>query len=303
MANVLSNLVETFFAPYHMFIVQDSCFVKHSGSIVEITGDYLHQFSIVSESDAILVLFDKSRNVSLFIDKHELSVMYFILGDWYPLYHNGTLLRSSLPSTPSKIAVVTLFTPNYQYVCKHSEANIRAYCNLYGYSCYVYHDTLIDKDVHPTWNKPIVLLNHILHHDYIMWIDSDAIFTNFDTSIEEIIPDTDKDLLLCDDIGGWTFNAGVQIWKNTPWSRSTIIDWWNTEHVGHMQGGDQVQLINITKKSDPWKKHHAILPQRTFNSHPDVHRRGDFILHMMGKSGDDRIAAFTHWNKLLNIAH
>lgn len=262
----------------------------------------LYVFQEVSNDPEYITIFDSSRDVTLKISKSGVHVLY----KNSILYKNTStnkrlrMIKPSVFNPGSKYAVVMLYTKNFSHVCCYSEANILAYCKKHGYTAYVYRDSMTES--HPTWNKPLVLLDNIKEHEYIMWIDSDAIFTNFDISLEDITNKApDRDLLLCSDIGGWKFNAGVQIWKNTEWSLNTLRKWWNMEHVGHMQGGDQTQLIKLTTNYDPNYDHHVIFDQTVFNCHPKVHREGMYIIHMMGMSGDERIKTFKFWNSKNNV--
>jgi hypothetical protein len=239
---------------------------------------------------------DESRNIVLYLKKDG-SECIFNDTILYKNNQRAKMVHPHVYNPISNIAVVMLYTSNFSIVCCFSEANVVSYCVKHRYTCYIYRDSMVHYDTHPTWNKPLVLMDNIKNHDYIMWIDSDAIFTNFDISIGDIIKKHEsKDLMLCNDIGGWKFNAGVQIWKNSEWSMRHLIRWWNMKQVGHMQGGDQVQLIDLLNKYDPSMDHYSISDQTEFNCHPKVHREGMFILHMMGMSGDDRIKAFKHWN-------
>ena len=188
-----------------------------------------------------------------------------------------------------------LYTPNVIRYSTISETNISAYARENNYTLYVYHDTTISLKDHPTWNKPKVLEAHIKHHKYIMWMDSDAIFTDFDKKIEDVIALSSKSILLCSDIGGWKFNAGVQIWKNSDYSKQMLQKWYAMEHIEHMKGGDQAQLITLLKH----EKDYEIFPEETFNTHPKKHKSGMYVLHMMGYSGQNRFDTFTAWNKKL----
>ena len=199
------------------------------------------------------------------------------------------------------IAIVMVFTPNVYNYALIAEKNIIAYAKENEYTCYIYRDIVSNNlKEHPTWNKPIVLQNHIKEHEYVMWMDADAIFTNFDTRIEDIIEQQPtKDLLLCSDIGGWKFNAGVQIWKNTDWSISILRTWLACEHIDHMKGGDQAQLIEITNGESEDRYH--IFDETVFNTHPKKHQSGMYILHMMGMSPDVRVKTFEQWNTILIV--
>jgi hypothetical protein len=254
-----------------------------------------------SDIDDCYKLVDKSRNVVLYLKKNGTQCIF----NGIVLYENKSMinartqyLKPDIYNPNSKIAVVMMYTPNIAHICCHTEVNILAYCNLHKYTCYIYKDTMTAS--HPTWNKPLVLKDNIENHEYIMWIDSDAIFTNFNVKIEDIIfKQPKKNMYICDDIGNWKLNAGVHIWKNCNWSINILNKWWNMKHTDHIKGGDQVQLIKLLTENDKEELEYYIFEQTEFNCHPKLHKPGMFILHMMGMSSDYRIKAMKYWNKFL----
>jgi hypothetical protein len=133
-------------------------------------------------------------------------------------------------------------------------------------------------------------------------MDADAIFTNLDVTLESIIEkNKSKHLWVCDDIGGWRLNTGVMIWENHEWCTKVIEDWSAMEKIPHNQGAEQQQLINYLQKHDNTCENWHVYNRRLFNTHPKEHKDGDFILHMMGLSGEERIETFTSWNNKLGI--
>ena len=104
---------------------------------------------------------------------------------------------------------------------------------------------------------------------------------------------------ICDDIGGWTVNTGVMFWRNTSWTRQMMNRWKVKEKLLHAQGAEQNQLIDILREEDP--NRYVILSRKEFNQHPKEHKEGDFILHMMGYGGEERIKKFQEWNKKLGL--
>ena len=79
------------------------------------------------------------------------------------------------------------------------------YCNRHKYTYYVFYENLAEE-VNPgespkiCWSKVKACLNVIKNHDYIMWIDADAIFANQNIKIEDRIQEySDKHFYLCKD--------------------------------------------------------------------------------------------------------
>mgnify|MGYP003316423609 FL=1 len=97
-------------------------------------------------------------------------------------------------------------------------------------------------------------------------------------------------------------NTGVMLWRNTPWAKAILEKLWNMEHLPHMQGAEQAQLIKLLRHEDPKKFRHHIFDQRVFNAHPKVHTEGMFIIHMMGFTDRDRVAYFARLKESLDAS-
>mmetsp|Transcript_13115 Transcript_13115/g.52871 ORF Transcript_13115/g.52871 Transcript_13115/m.52871 type:complete len:420 (+) Transcript_13115:505-1764(+) len=217
-------------------------------------------------------------------------------------------LRTGPTTGTGGIAIVTASTPNLVNSSAISaDLNIK-YAERHGYAFYQYRDTMVPKHI-ITWNKVRVLMDILTatRHEWIMWIDADAVVTNRNISIEGIIKATESskieqqseddsiDLIVCNDIGGWPINTGVMLWRNTDWARNLLNKLWATEHIPHMRGAEQAQLIKLLRREDPLQKRHVILDQTAFNAHPSVHRDEFFIIHMMGFSEAERAEKFKHY--------
>ena len=199
------------------------------------------------------------------------------------------------------IALVTAGTPNLVSVSDLSAELNSRYALAHGYAFYQYHDSMVPRHI-VTWNKVRVLLDMINRttHEWILWLDTDAVVTNRSISLGDIISSAESypthtvvELILCDDIGGWELNTGVMLWRNTAWAKTILEKLWDMEHLPHMQGAEQAQLIKLLRREDPKKFRHHIFDQRVFNTHPKVHTEGMFIIHMMGFTDRDRVAYFT----------
>jgi len=233
----------------------------------------------VDKKSDIKIDTNKQREVKIKEDKIVLQ-----LTDRIPVHKLGN----------KKIAMVTLGTPNIENVFEHSRKNQEYYCQMHDYNYIYYMDTITPFEK-VTWNKVYVLDKHLGEYDWLIWIDSDAIITNMDILLEDIIEKAEDkySALFCDDIGGWKLNSGVMFWKNDQWSRNAINKWLEMEKLPHSRGAEQQQLINLLPTLE---QRYKIFPRKIFNQHPDEHQEGDFILHMMGKSGEERIKMFKNFN-------
>ena len=238
-------------------------------------------------------------------------------------------IKPEIYNEGQKNAIVTLYTDNIKDYSLHSIKNMKKYCSEHGLSLYIFNEKLSNEIEHGCWNKiPAILylMNHT-KHEYIIWMDIDAVFNRLDLSFDKYIENyKNKDMIVCRDIKDrkYKFNSGVMIIKNNEWSKKIFEDTWNTEiKHGYNNTGDQVILkqtiLKDGRKNNNYddisgNKHTVLLPEREFNSYPifqkdlDIGkfkgskvRDDDFIIHFMGHRSNDRIKYISEINKKLNI--
>jgi hypothetical protein len=210
-----------------------------------------------------------------------------------------------------RIAVVSLYTPEIKSYALESEHNIREYCELQGYTFYVYREHL-DKTSHPNWSKSRALLNHIDDHDYLIWMDSDTLIFDQNKKFESIInlAGEDKSILACEDIGssntnlpkGSLFNSGVVFFKNDARTKKILQEWWDFRNKGdtsslYASGGDQEILVEIVRKHDRDSSFSKIFPMNQFNTDPRMLDNHTFILHFMAYPFHLKNMFMKYWNK------
>ena len=140
-----------------------------------------------------------------------------------------------------KICILTSYTDYIRWdnygKCDYgdfSSLNHHEYSNKHGYS---YIKEIVKNedyiDWHPTWIKIDILKKYLPLYDYVVWVDSDAVFVNQDISIENLIGDG-IDLVIpkleLDRVSGnmWTHTTtGFMIWKNSDWSNNVLNLLWD----------------------------------------------------------------------------
>lgn len=223
----------------------------------------------------------------------------FILLSWTCSSNRKTLnnrfsIKNVIPeifNDGHKIAIITMNTPNIHIYSQYSEINLKEFCKRKNYTLYIYRE-MISEDSHGCWNKIPAILNHFnKKHDYLIWVDADAIINNMNHSFEEFITKyPNKDMIVCKDITPerTPFNSGVMIFKNNNISRDFLINTWNYpmphEYTPY---GDQDALNNLFYK-DNYPIDLKVLPMRSFNSHPLKFKENDFIIHFMNQTNDRR---------------
>ena len=117
-----------------------------------------------------------------------------------------------------RIAVVTWYNNNVKQYADVNYSINKKYCEMYGYD--MIKSNTIHTEFTATWERFPLLIKHIFNYDYVIWIDSDAIFLKDSPPITNLInkyPDklfifsSDVDSLCDNDI-----NAGVIIVKSSP---------------------------------------------------------------------------------------
>lgn len=140
-----------------------------------------------------------------------------------------------------KICILTSFTDKILYddygkcdYCNLSSKNHNEYSFKHNYTFIkeiVRNEDYLDW--HPTWIKIDVIRKYLPLFDYLVWIDSDAVFVDQNMTIESLLFE-DTDLVIpkleFDQVGGqqWTkTTTGFMIWKNSHWSNETLQYLWD----------------------------------------------------------------------------
>lgn len=111
-------------------------------------------------------------------------------------------------------------------------ANHRYYANLHGYAYFQFVQPF-SSDPFPTWTKLSLILNLFhppFYYDYVLWMDSDAIFYNLSQKIEDIVDfKSNPDLVASGETH--VINAGVMLLRNTKWVSDLLILTLKLRHV------------------------------------------------------------------------
>jgi GR25 family glycosyltransferase involved in LPS biosynthesis/lipopolysaccharide biosynthesis glycosyltransferase/predicted O-methyltransferase YrrM/mannosyltransferase OCH1-like enzyme len=183
-----------------------------------------------------------------------------------------------------KIAIVSMYTSDISEFGTYSEESIKDYCLKNNYTFYIYRSNP-DPHSSPNWAKPKLILNHIIDHDYIIWMDSDTIILNPEKKIEDITGSTKKEIIASSDIGGKSMiNSGVIFFKNSEFCLKILESWKNFKgdksHL-YASGGDQEILCSLIRQVDPINAHTEIMDMSAFNTDPRLVKDDTFILHFM----------------------
>lgn len=171
-----------------------------------------------------------------------------------------------------RIAVASVSTNEIAEYAEPAHANHKAYCERHGYA---YVRGAVDPSRPASWSKiPTILA---IDAEYVLWIDADAVFTNPSIRIEEIIDQSNRNLVIRSDENG--VNCGVMLWKKGKWAEQVLnAAWGMTEYINH-PWWEQAAFQAILAHNEQHVYH--IEPQK-LNAYSEEWQQGDFIFHAVG---------------------
>jgi hypothetical protein len=180
---------------------------------------------------------------------------------------------TSTNRTVARFAVATLHAsprasedePREREMARMSFANKLQYCQRHGYDLIVEGDDAVDTRRTPAWSKIRVLRKWLPLYEWVLWVDADALFTNWTFRIEDLVGDQLDDMLAAeqrdqnrDRLGlprrevdlilthDWnTINSGVFLLRNGSWARSFLRRLWAVPAYLARPFQDQGAMIHL----------------------------------------------------------
>ena len=157
--------------------------------------------------------------------------------------------KHKMSDKPS-ICLTTYFDKNFEKLGHICLKSIKKYGGLYNYDVKLLN---VKSNRPPAWNKILIikkLLEDKKNYDFILWIDSDALFVRFDCDISKEI-ELGKDFYLVKhNLNGKELpNTGFFLIRNSDWSKNFIKriwgekkfiyhHWWENAAVNYLLGFD-----------------------------------------------------------------
>eukprot|EP00760_Papus_ankaliazontas_P028503 PhM_4_TR3748/c1_g1_i2/m.55911 len=212
------------------------------------------------------------------------------------------LAPTTQPPRRRRVAILTMNVAfGRDWIYPMSFRNKLAYAQHHGYDFIVEGPELVERSRDVCWSKIPMLQRWLPHYDWVMWIDGDAFFSNFDITLESIVSrfgefaHSDrsdvplKDFIVAKDFNG--INLGVFFIRNSEYSFSLLETMWTTPRSKWHPWQEQSALMALLNDADTTRVHtpHFSFPaQRAFNSYPGEFaygnklsqwQKGDFIAH------------------------
>lgn len=194
------------------------------------------------------------------------------------------------------IAVVSMYTKEIEVMGEMTDANKRAYCQRHGYSYNVHFGRISDR--HAAWDKILAVMRLLPYYDYVMWMDADCVFNNFDKKIEDYLFDSAgtfvNDIALPYAEKKWHYvNTGVFILKHDERSFKMLHEVWK-------EYGEKIDTLDKRSYNGwPWDQgaickyllesnDFTVLQDMDMNAHPNIANDQTYIIHYMGwRSGEE----------------
>lgn len=191
------------------------------------------------------------------------------------------------------IGLITASDRHYAPVAELTGAINSLYCLSHGYDFSSIWLAGIESWPEKVWQKIPILQSYLREgfHEWLMWIDADALIMNQKITIETLIGLTppDTQLIACRDYESMGINAGVLLLKNCEDSLKFLdaVESKKDQFINHRYPeqdamGDSLHLLKV-----------SYLPHWSLNSFWLSWVPGDFVAHHAGGSVEDKVKGLT----------
>ena len=220
-----------------------------------------------------------------------------------------------------KIAVVSAATENISYQYEYTNRIKKLYCDRFGVD-YIFEKWNSDARV-ATNRKTEMIKKYIKSYDYVVWMDADAWFNNFDVDIRTIIEkwsDENTEIIVCRDHNNATadkaktmpwalINAGVLVVKNSELAINMINTWDDRKHDKDLQKTlqgmyptlkDQPALCSLILFDKDFSSHVNIIPYTEMDFFPNANwtmqkLSDELVYHCVGATKNDHGKWMAHF--------
>lgn len=201
-----------------------------------------------------------------------------------------------------KLTLLTHYFANYQSLANIVLPNRQDYCVKHGYNSYVHCGDYYDSSWHSGIQRLKILGDYLFSSnvDFIWCLDIDAIIMNMTKPVTDYLDDN-HDFFICRDCNG--LNAGSFIIRKSEWSRNwlnfliekalTINHYWYENRVIHLYEKDPMFVDKIKDLPHPSINSYLYDIYQTYPMNvPGNYQTGDFVIHLPGKTLQERLDIF-----------
>ena len=210
-----------------------------------------------------------------------------------------------------KLAIVSLFNDRHLDLARHTWNNKLEYARKHGYSAYAKTDNFSAEQVHfDKFVHILDIMNQFPYLEWIWWLDNDAMITNYDIRVEDLL-DNAYHVIMPTDIAA--LNTGSFIVRNSVQGREWLefLLSKKAEYKNDKKWFEQQAVIDFYPKFQELFK---IIPQQWLNSYDyrmyniegiDLLGQdgqwypGDFVIHWPGLPNETRVKLAQQYQPLI----
>lgn len=214
------------------------------------------------------------------------------------------------------IGVIQFHDSTFREVAELSEYTVKTWSYCHGY-VYLPHQIEDHAGRHPCWTKIRLICEYLYRFDWLFYVDSDAIITDYAQALEVYIKamETQGQVIgICDDCNGP--NAGVLLIKNCLATRDLfdLVRWQGyPDQLPHTDQLSEQKALLYWMGQVLKPEQVARFAQRVFNSYLyDLYNGryhypqgewcdGDLVLHLPGVDNATRVRVFKEFIKELDL--
>lgn len=212
-----------------------------------------------------------------------------------------------------KIAIVQIYNYTIKEYAQYSSLINTIYANRHGYSYMVWDQDLIPPNYSVYYNKIVALhraLKSNMNFEWVLYLDSDAIITNHNIKIEDIInKHQNKEIIMAKDLNGK--NNGVILMKNTPNMADYLQQCYTDARFFGHQTPEQAAMFVILDENPKYADKIGWETMQFFNGYllkyqnmehdEPLWNETSFILHLQRLPNDKRIMMLKQFLEHMHI--
>ncbi|AYV77981.1 MAG: putative glycosyltransferase [Edafosvirus sp.] len=241
-----------------------------------------------------------------------LNIYYNDILYYYRILNTNIVRNNNLITKPinkkNKILIITFDNrPTLEYVIEHNK-NLSQYSQKWKYE-YIFYDKC---SYNIYWCKIYMVLDALESnkYDYVMWMDSDTIIKNMNTSLDSIVNNYSSDIFVGTDLNYPIINAGVFIIKNTLIGKNFLKDciaYLNPTCVNADKTLNGLWALTCYEQGNmniliklKYSQHTTILPTNLIYNHDECNENV-FIMHLCASTVENRINCFNKNQNIIRI--